>query len=76
LGKQTYAQLADLYGCSVKTIQRKIDRYSPEQNKEFSNLANVIMDTTYFGKKFGVMVFKDSFTKQILYKCYVKNETN
>jgi len=34
------------------------------------------MDTTYFGRTFGVMVFKDSFTGQILYKQYVKQETN
>lgn len=34
------------------------------------------MDTTYFGKKFGVMVFKDSLTGQVLYKQYVKQETN
>jgi hypothetical protein len=34
------------------------------------------MDTTYFGRKFGVMVFKDSITGQILFKQYVKQETN
>jgi hypothetical protein len=34
------------------------------------------MDTTYFGRKFGVMVFKDSLSGQILYKQYVKQETN
>ena len=34
------------------------------------------MDTTYFGRGFGVMVFKDSLTGQILYKQYVKQETN
>lgn len=34
------------------------------------------MDTTYFGRKFGVMVFKDSLTGQILFKQYVKQETN
>ena len=34
------------------------------------------MDTTYFGRKLGVMVFKDSITGQILYKQYVKQETN
>lgn len=34
------------------------------------------MDTTYFGRSFGVMVFKDSITGQILYKQYVKQETN
>lgn len=34
------------------------------------------MDTTYFGRKFGVMVFKDANSKEILYKQYVKQETN
>ena len=34
------------------------------------------MDTTYFGRKFGVMVFKDSLTCKILLKKYVKHETN
>ena len=34
------------------------------------------MDTTYFGRKLGVMVFKDSISGQILYKQYVKLETN
>jgi len=34
------------------------------------------MDTTYFGRKFGVMVFKDAITGKILLKKYVKQETN
>lgn len=34
------------------------------------------MDTTYFGRTFGVMLFKDSITGQILLKKYVKHETN
>lgn len=34
------------------------------------------MDTTYFGRQFGIMVFKDSITGQILWKQYVKQETN
>jgi hypothetical protein len=34
------------------------------------------MDTTYFGRKLGVMVFKDSLTGSILLKQYVKQETN
>jgi hypothetical protein len=35
-----------------------------------------LIDTTYFGRGFGVMVFKDSLTGQILFKQYVKQETN
>lgn len=34
------------------------------------------MDTIHFGRKFGVMVFKDSLTGQVLFKQYVKHETN
>ena len=34
------------------------------------------MDTTYWGRSFGVMLFKDAITKDNLLKYYVKNETN
>ena len=34
------------------------------------------MGTTYFGRKLGVMVFKDSLTGTILLKQYVAHETN
>lgn len=34
------------------------------------------MDTTYFGRILGVMVFKDSITGTVLFKQYVKQETN
>ncbi len=34
------------------------------------------MDTTYWGRNFGVMLFKDSYTKENLLKYYVKTETN
>ncbi len=34
------------------------------------------MDTTYWGRNFGVMLFKDSITKENLLKYYVINETN
>jgi len=44
--------------------------------KEFSGSAVVIMDTTYFGRGFGVMVFKNSLDGVVLYKQYVRYETN
>lgn len=34
------------------------------------------MDTTYWGRKFGVMLFKDNITKENLLKYYVQYETN
>lgn len=33
------------------------------------------MDTTYWGRGFGVMLLKDALTKENLLKYYVKNET-
>ena len=34
------------------------------------------MDTTYWGRNFGVMLIKDAYTKENLLKYYVKSETN
>jgi len=75
-GKQTYSQLAEQFGCSTKTIQRRLDQALIVKRKEFSGVAVVIMDTTYFGRGFGVMVFKNSLDGVVLYKQYVRYETN
>ena len=75
-GKQTYSQLAERFCCSAKTIQRKLDKVQIIRRKEFSNTAVIIMDTTYFGRGFGVMVFKNSLDRVVLYKQYVRYETN
>ena len=56
-GKQTYKQLADKYHCSLKTIQRRLDKVSIEYQIKRPKRANIIMDTTYFGRGFGLMVF-------------------
>ena len=75
-GKQTYSQLAVQFDCSPKTIQRKLDKALIIRCKEFSSVAVVVMDTTYFGRGFGVMVFKNSLDGVVLYKQYVRYETN
>jgi hypothetical protein len=68
--------LAIQFNCSTKTIQRRLDSAPIVQRKEFSAFAVVIMDTTYFGRGFGVMVFKNSLDGVVLYKQYVRYETN
>ena len=75
-GKQTYSQLSERYFCSTKTIQRWLDKVIIAKRKEFSCKAVVIMDTTYFGRVFGVMVFKNCLDGVVLYKQYVRYETN
>ncbi len=75
-GKQTYEQLAIKYHCSKRTIQRKLDQYDVIIPKKTPRKVVVLMDTTYFGRNFGVMLFKDNYTKENLLKYYVKTETN
>ena len=75
-GKQTYKQLAKKYNCSKKTIQRKIDLHKVILPKKEPRKVVVLMDTTYWGRNFGVMLFKDAYTKENLLKYYVKTETN
>lgn len=76
IGKQTYSQLAQRYNCSIKTIQRRIDSIKIEKPIPKSRNVIVLMDTTYWGRNFGVMLFKDSLTKENLLKYYLKYETN
>lgn len=75
-GKQTYTQLAAKNGCSVRTIQRKIDGYEVSITEPKARKVILLTDTTYWGRNFGVMLFKDALSGQNLLKYYVKYETN
>ncbi|MBR4512446.1 MAG: hypothetical protein IKO59_06605 [Bacteroidales bacterium] len=74
--KQTYAQLAERYGYSPRTIKRKLDSYTHPQGIASPGRVVVVMDTTYWGRKYGVMLFKDAITGRDLLWYFVKNETN
>ena len=74
--KQTYGQLAEKYGCSPRTIKRKLDAYIPPKGMSSPGRAVVVMDTTYWGRKYGVMLFKDALTGRDLLWYFVKSETN
>jgi hypothetical protein len=75
-GKQTYLQLAYKHSCSSKTIQRRLDKTRTRVTSSSPKEVIVLMDTTYFGRRFGVMLFKDALSGENLYKTYVKTETN
>ncbi len=76
VGKQTYHQLSIQHGCSIKTIQRRLDKVKISHPVIEKCEVVVLMDTTYFGRTFGVMLFKDAYSGKNLYKQYVKHETN
>lgn len=75
-GKQTYIQLASKHACCPRTVQRRLDKVGTRVLSSSPKEVIVLMDTTYFGRKFGVMLFKDALTGVNLYKTYVKTETN
>jgi hypothetical protein len=68
--------LSQKYNCSKRTIQRKIDLHQLALIPKETRAVIVLMDTTYWGRSFGVMLFKDALTKENLLKYYVRNETN
>ena len=75
-GKQTYAQLAVKKLCSIRTIQRKIDIHNVSNTEPKARSLIVLTDTTYWGRNFGVIHFKDAISGENLLKYYVKYETN
>lgn len=62
------------YGVSIKTIQRRLDKVVVAQQFYKPKESIVLMDTTYFGRDFGVMVFKDTEGHHLYWK-FVKYET-
>ena len=63
-GKQTRKQLAAKYGVSVRTIERDLEgmRYVQKVSKDRSVV--IQMDTTYWGRDFGLMVIKDMIIRK------------
>ena len=74
-GKQTYKQLSVNYQTSVSTVRRKLSLMRHTRIISSSKEVVVLMDTTYWGRNFGVVVFKDWRTKRILWRKFVKYET-
>lgn len=75
-GKQTYEQLSERYKMSIRTVQRYLESVAVKTTIQSPSSIVVLMDTTYFGRVFGVMLFKDACTGKNLLKYYVKSETN
>ena len=74
-GKQTLEQLATKYGVCEKTIRWDLEgmRYIHKIAKHKD--VTVQMDTTYWGRNFGLMVIKDALRGVVLWHKYVRHET-
>lgn len=75
-GKQTYRQLSKKHKISVRTVQRKIKLHQVSNQKKQPRKIVLLMDTTYWKRGIGVMLFKDACAKENLLKYYVISETN
>ena len=73
--KQTYAELAEDYWISVRTVQAKLDEYQIQIPQVKAQEVVLLIDTTYFGE-FWVMVFKDAYRNKNLHIKIVDNENN
>ena len=74
-GKQTLVQLAVKYKVSERTIRRDLEEmrfvHSIAKYKEVT----IQLDTTYWGRNFGLMVIKDALRNKVLWHKYVRGET-
>lgn len=75
-GKQTLSELAIRYKCSPKTIQRRLKEHQINQHKLTPKSVVLLIDTTYWKRHFGLMLFKDSTSGDNLLKYLVSRETN
>ena len=74
--KRTVKELSVMHKCSERTIRRKLKLVAESFTPSFPKEATVIIDTTYFSRTFGVMLFQDATSGKLLYRKFVKNETN
>ena len=61
---------------SISTVQRLIERAKPTIPEFEVGDTVIIMDTFYFRRGFGIMAFRDEYTKKNLFWKFLKNETN
>ena len=74
-GKQTLSQLAQRYRISERTIQRDLAGMRFVRKIAKVKDVTIQLDTTYWGRNFGLMVIKDALRNKILWHKYVHNET-
>lgn len=73
--KLTLRQISARHGICIKTVWNKLKdmRHVHVISKDRDVVIN--MDTTYWGRGFGLMIIKDTFRDKILWYKFVRNET-
>lgn len=74
-GKQTLDQLALKYGVNERTIRRDLEGMRYVQKISKDKHVTIQMDTTYWGRRFGLMAARDALRGKVLWRKYVTHET-
>lgn len=74
-GKQTLEQLAAKYGVNERTIRRDLEGMRYVRKVAKYKDVTIQMDTTYWGRNFGLMVIRDTLRGNVLWHKYVRHET-
>ena len=74
--KQTIRELSERFGISVATVKRRLHDIRREWvNPPLCGSGFLHLDTTYWGRGFGVLLALDNATGSPLYVAFVKSET-
>ena len=72
-GNLTVKELSEEYGVSTRTIYRKLTKsYKEELPNLLVRHVVVLMDATYWGRNFGVVIMKDSLSGDVLWFKFIK----
>ena len=74
-GKQTQLQLAVKYNISERTVRRDLKGMRFVHKIAKYKDVTIQLDTTYWGRNFGLMVIKDALRNKVLWHKYVYSET-
>ena len=74
-GNQTVESLSQQDGISVRSIRKLLDSYQIQQPEVTSGKCVLVMDTCYFKRDFGVMVFRDHTNRRNIFWKFIKHET-
>ena len=75
-GKQTLSEIAERHGISVSTVQRRIRKVHSTRIVSKYKEVVILMDATYWGNDFGVLLIVDAYRKRLLWRKFLdKKET-
>lgn len=70
-GTFTIKQLSEEFGISPSSVKRKLKDYTPKKIEHSPRKVVVQMDTTYWGRNFGLVLFMDAESHQILHYFFI-----